>query len=573
MLHYTGMKVSLISFFVLYAIVFSAAPVQAAPRVGHAFGANIHLQQRVPADEQATVLDAAQSAGMQWAREEFRWEVIEPSDGVFDFTQYDAIVDSYAERNMNVLGLLTYSTQDASTKPSDNDYEFYPPDITEWKKYVRTVVRQYEGQVHHWEIWNEPNHEGFWKGTQKEYIAVLQAAANVIHDENPNAKVVLGGLSGADSDYLNGILNGIDSGVVDIVAIHPYRQIDGSFTYAPEDAQDRLNTLRSDIYNVLAVMRRHGYKKTPIWLTEMGWPTSTAGVSKTRQAQFLMRAYVEALSIPQVKKIFWYSLVDDDEQFGLLTDEYAEKRAFQSHQFIKRHIRKAKLQHTTFPNAKDFPVFTYEWHYAHTECATTRRFLKTAEDIQLTYEFEQDPSCYAPVITDAILPEHTRALQFMGKGSNADVTLRIRIRDESGEVFQYTLSMMPDQWLPYTVQLNEPAPSWNGDRNGKLDGQLKFEAVVIDNNGDTTGAGTFHIKDMKTTTDAHTYMTRFTKKGSPWAVVWRNTNSKKMPIHFGKQTRIRVKRFQKKNSVEVSSNGYYQIRLNHFTHMLKGLGQ
>ncbi|MDQ3608086.1 MAG: glycoside hydrolase family 5 protein, partial [Actinomycetota bacterium] len=84
--------------------------------------------------------------------------------------------------------------------------EYYRPTRNEdFADYARFVVDRYRDQgVHDFEVWNEPNHAVFWPSgpNAAEYTALLKAAHPAIKQADPQARVVLGGLSRNDYDFL-----------------------------------------------------------------------------------------------------------------------------------------------------------------------------------------------------------------------------------------------------------------------------------------------------------------------------------------------------------------------------------
>ena len=530
----------------------------------------MHLRQRIAEDDWDVVMDSADAAGVQWAREQFDWDVIEPSDGEYSWTSYDKVIDEYSQRGIKMVGLLTYSSSWASSNPYDPDAEFYPPDATAWKDYVATVAGHYKNEVNYWEIWNEPNHSGFWKGSVTEYADLITAASTAIKAANPNAKIVLGGLSGSDADYLDDLYTAIgDASVIDVVAFHLYRTAEGTFNHSPEDSLDGLNSLVTDIYNVKTIIRKNDKAKTPIWLTELGWTTYTGGVTTTQQAQFLMRAYTIALAIPNVKKVFWYSFSDtssdqtqSEAKFGLVDTEYSEKPALDAFTFTKKHLNRRYLKDQLLPQQTMVDNFSTNtgWKLEGEECTSGSVVITNEGRMDINYNFTGTGNCYAPVIRNVQLPTNTRALLLKIKGSNDQTTLRIRITDATGETFQYTLGYMPKQWLYYNVQLNGYSDNWNGDGDGKLDMPLKLESIVLDDKDGKQEQGKVSIDQIVASPVANTMLYRFHKNKKDLYAYWTSKKGKRNTVHLKGAGRVRIIRFKKSNKVEVSGAALYNIR-------------
>lgn len=546
----------------------------------NAFGVNMHLRTRIPEEDWSTVLQKASDAGVQWGREEFTWDVIEPSDDDFSWDAYDAVVDAYDNADIRMLGLLTYSSSWASSNPSSSDSEFYPPDVDAWTDYVTEVATRYDGRVNAWEIWNEPNHSGFWKGDVNDYAEVLAAAADAIHSVNPDATVVLGGLSGADSSYLNDVYEALGStSGIDVVAIHPYRVIGSNFNYAPEATADGLNTVTNDIYNVLAVMRAHGQTNTPLWLTEAGWTTDSTGVSEDTQARYVLRLYAIALSIPQVKKVFWYDMTDTsasdypEAHFGLLEPTtYGKKVSYEAYAFVSRHLNGRRFKDQFLAEEHTVDAFTgvNAWEFVGTQC-TNGTVEQTGTALVVNYAFTGSRNCYAPVQSGIALPSGTRAVQFTANGADDDTFLRVRVVDSTGETFQYQLGYMPSRKLFYTVQLGAHSSHWGGDNDGTLDQPLTFDSFVFDDTDGSLASGTVRIRNLVSTTVGNTYVYRYHKDNKDIYAYWSHASSPSAVVELIGAGRVRIKRFQNSSTVKTSGTGFYRIRARSFVKFLQTL--
>ncbi|MEI6297588.1 MAG: beta-galactosidase, partial [bacterium] len=56
-----------------------------------------------------------QEAGVGWVRVDFLWDDIESQEGKFDFAKYDCIVELLRNKGIQVLGILHYSANWASS--------------------------------------------------------------------------------------------------------------------------------------------------------------------------------------------------------------------------------------------------------------------------------------------------------------------------------------------------------------------------------------------------------------------------------------------------------------------------
>jgi hypothetical protein len=292
------------------------------------FGVVAAIANRVRRDEVDAYVRLLREANVQWVREEIFWHEVQFEQGgpfrwggndagLYD---YDRSIGALSGAGINVLGLLDYNPAwTKGTVTHVNDW------IGAWGDYVYQTVARYgrSGQIKHWEIWNEPNlsHFGFESGIHQvsDYVRLLDVARSAAKAADPEATIVLSGLASVWSeppspttydyfDYLEQLGQLGAWPLFDVLAVHPYRPD------APEGApwrRDNSQTLQDELWRLDQVLLRYGAK--PIWLTEMGYPSSgrRGGVGLDQQGQFLARTYVMALAHPSIEKIFWYDFRDD----------------------------------------------------------------------------------------------------------------------------------------------------------------------------------------------------------------------------------------------------------------------
>ncbi len=311
-------------------LVLSSAPrVAAAPddTYGVGFGADELLPQAPRA------LELASQANIKWVRLGIYWQDVEPNPGQFDFAADDALVASTGANKMNVLAILAYSTTwstSAPADPSDNVTHYPPRDYREWTDYVAAVVSRYAGDIHYWEVWNEPDLTEFWNGTPEQYAALLAVTYSTIKAIDPTATVVLGGQAFVDlpdhpaSEFLSQILGDAEHPAVadfDIAAFHYY--------LPPGQAPRQFARFKSTLSDF-------GIGDRPIWVTEAGLPIS-AGVPSGHPSDSGLEAQADWLemTLPTLvdlgaERVFWFQLDDNPAApcgFGLLGPDLTPRPA------------------------------------------------------------------------------------------------------------------------------------------------------------------------------------------------------------------------------------------------------
>ena len=149
---------------------------------------------RTRPDELEGAARLAVEAGVRWTREDILWHQVQPERTVWRWERYDRELGVLKARGINVLGLLCYGTPWAmSMRDANGNPDIWSlPDLSAWSDYVSAVVERYRGQIHAWEIWNEPNSQTFWhpRPDPREYARLLIAGAEAVKRADPTAWVL-----------------------------------------------------------------------------------------------------------------------------------------------------------------------------------------------------------------------------------------------------------------------------------------------------------------------------------------------------------------------------------------------
>ena len=277
------------------------------------------------------VQDGVRATGAGWTREAFAWDVIEPQSGSWDFSRYDAVLLSAAQRGLMVLPVLM--TAPGWAAPAWNAI---PSDPTAYGDYVAHVAARYGPGGSFWsahpdlaafapqyfEIWNEPYYVQFSNNdiNPGRYARLVKAAGQAGKAANPQAKFLAaaetdvqptGGsqwVSWTDAMYqavpdLNNYFDG--------VAVHPYsgnQAPDAPVNGYVHDKFVRMQTIRDKFVS-------HGAANKPFWITEIGWSTCTGNnecVSESNQAAYTAKLFdmIKTTYSSYVQGIFLYHYTD-----------------------------------------------------------------------------------------------------------------------------------------------------------------------------------------------------------------------------------------------------------------------
>jgi hypothetical protein len=316
-------------------------------------------------------LDDAVNVGATWIRVDLAWDDVQPVKGPYSWTRFDQVVAAARQRHLSILALLAYTPSWARPKGCGSD-KCGPADPATFAAFVSAAVRRYAPMgIHDWEIWNEPNSDGFWRPAPNpsQYGDLVRLSAAVIHSEQPKATVLLGSLA---AGKLTGIgipaltflkqlcADGINR-VVNAIGWHPY-----SYPQLPTspDPHNPWNLISRDSPSFESILAQAGTPHLPVWITEYGAPTGGPGLpaSGPKHPPGVFRAYVTpafqarlarvavatAQANRQVATFFWFT--DSDSAgpatkrihfFGLRRLDGSTKPAFAA---LRRAV--TELRHT-----------------------------------------------------------------------------------------------------------------------------------------------------------------------------------------------------------------------------------
>lgn len=331
----------------------TSRPSQSGLRVGLVANTQIHDQKA--GREQ----DVARRTGVQWLREEFDWDVVEPRRGRWNWRRYDTVIGEAARRRMRVLPLLNGSASWAAPR-----WNQFPDDLEEYGEYVAKVVERYgpggrfwraqpdlaEYAPTHFELWNEPYIEFFSidKVSPGRYARLARAGAAAGRAANPRAKFLLAADSfyteapGVYRNWIDGMYRAVPAlnSYFDAVAIHPYSSGVSPDVYTPAAGTRwqfrRIEEMRSRLV-------AHGAADKPLWITEVGWATCRGHhdcVSERAQAAYITRVfdYARGPYAGFVDAVFVYHMNDwgppdrteKEYWFGLRRRDGTHKPAFRA---------------------------------------------------------------------------------------------------------------------------------------------------------------------------------------------------------------------------------------------------
>jgi hypothetical protein len=330
------------------------APTSHARAAGPAVGVVADITWGITSAAVDQTVASMVGSGATWVRANVNWAAAEPNGpGLVDeswLTQTDYAIGKARSAGLNVLmpisdGVPYWASADPnkytdSTGPHWNK-TWRPVSFGDYAQFVSYVVNRYKAVgVDTYELWNEPNTARFWPSgpSAAEFTSLLAAAYPAAKQADPNATVLMGGLSKNDYTYLQQMYAAGAAPYFDAVAVHPYTgSADPTWCWDQSGTTQLAVDAFCGIEQVRSTMVTNGDAAKSIWLTEFGWSTSsgTYGVSESTQASYLTSALTKVASYPYVTAAFWYSFrdtgtdpTDYESNLGLLRNDFTTKPAY-----------------------------------------------------------------------------------------------------------------------------------------------------------------------------------------------------------------------------------------------------
>ena len=323
-------------------------------------------------------------AGVKWIRigqyenssEPTSWDWVEQKRGVYAVSpELDDYVDSLVENGVDIQVQLLYGnpmyTSPAGKKPDQirpepgsfhNDDRslysiFWPPTTAEqieaFSNYVRWTVDHFRGRIHYYALWNEED-IGYWNswGNPEEYGRLLKAFIPAVHETDPEAKVIFGGLADPSRDFAQRALDACQcASGIDVFAYHTYPGYGQNLNPESMDAgaygMESPSKLRELVRNYPGIR-----KDIPFWDDEFNSIPSWTGSDESVQAKYVTRGMLYNWAAG-VKTFVWLLAAGTDgneyDDFGLvhglryLPDDFTPRPVFGAFQNLNALFSDTKL--------------------------------------------------------------------------------------------------------------------------------------------------------------------------------------------------------------------------------------
>jgi hypothetical protein len=292
-----------------------------------------------PGDQDRSA-SALADLGARWVRLNANWADAEPRRGIYDsgwLGHYDRAIEVARAAGSRIV-LMSY--QSPSWASRSRNRETPPRHPQDFARFMGFLAARYARKVEAYEVWNEENISRFWSTgpSAAAYTRLLQFTYLAIKQVDPEAKVVFGGLSTNDYEFLERAYDAGAEGFFDVMSVHPFSCGASPETITREDDGRMTRSSFPAYQEVRSSMLARGDDK-PIWMTEIGWSTTTreCGVSQATQADYVTRAFQFIEQDPYVQMMLWYNLRNNywdhdadttEARYGLMRTDFSPKPSY-----------------------------------------------------------------------------------------------------------------------------------------------------------------------------------------------------------------------------------------------------
>ncbi len=362
---------------------------------GDVLAANVDL--RVFADgEFSAVMDALVQGGFRYVRQPVVWSEIETTQGTYDWSVYDSMVNELERRDIGMVAVVI-GAPDWSRAPETLGASNGPPaDPSRLGTFAQAFTERYGSAVPFVQVWDQPNLDDQWGGngaTGAEFLPYLAATYNGALAGYAEVQIVSPELAVRTSDFgENADLVFIDAlyafggePFFDVVAV----RLDGGTT-SPDDR--RVSSSRQNISRAVLIrelMVRNGDSATPIWATSFGWERG-GSISESEQAEFVVRALERSWAEwPWMGLMFQWAFLAPP---GSDSEGYAQVRADGTATELYRRLSETTFQDRAIADETGFApmdalsvLYDGAWENQHLEGRTFRTTDQT--DAALQFQF------------------------------------------------------------------------------------------------------------------------------------------------------------------------------------------
>lgn len=319
----------------------------------------------IRADSQAHLKTAVDELGFRYVRFHAIFHdvlgTVRIVDGrtLYDWTKIDQLYDDLLAKGIRPFVELGFTPQAMATSPQTIFYwkgNTSHPVPGAWRDlidaFIRHILSRYgAAEVRQWyfEVWNEPNLDGFWeRADQQAYFELYDSTAKTIKAIDPTLRV--GGPATAGAAWVPEFLDHVakSGSAVDFIATHAYG-VDGGFLDEKGESDTKLSAspdaIVGDVRRVREQISASRFPSLPLFFTE--WSTSYTPRDSVHDsyisAPYILTKLKASQGLAQGMSYWTYTDLFEEPGppptpfhggFGLLTREGIRKPAFFAYKYL-----------------------------------------------------------------------------------------------------------------------------------------------------------------------------------------------------------------------------------------------
>ena len=273
------------------------------------------------------VIEVLKKLGIRKIRDDIRWELVQNSDGQYDFSRTDKWINSLTQNGIEIQAVLGFPTKDQL----GDDYKISDEEeMNNYVEYVTETVKHYP-QIKQYEIWNEPNGSYTTEEEIELYTKTFLKIREVVNEIDPEIELVAGATMTPDNDetyrrssekFIEEI---VKKGINEAETPYSIHLYDWDRSWIWNTRYQKIISNHNELINNLG-----GFNK--YYITETGIPAYTDS-SKESQAKQLIQQMV-LIEKNNIEYYSIYSLRDNqnttsnENNFGILNYDYSPKQAY-----------------------------------------------------------------------------------------------------------------------------------------------------------------------------------------------------------------------------------------------------
>lgn len=391
----------------------TSGPLNTAFR--HSVGAG-RANEGLRADWQRQLIEAKNACGFEYIRMHGLLEddmgVYREENGkpVYNFQYIDELYDFLI--SIRVRPFVEFGFMPGALASGDKTIFWWrgnvtpPKDYEKWAGLIEALVQHWtdrygKKEVSQWifEVWNEPNLDGFWAGDMKEYFKLYAATAHAVKKVSPNYRV--GGPATAGNGWIQETIDFCEETKtpLDFLSTHTYGVDVGfldEFGGRGTASSKNPDSVSGDVKRVREQIRSSSMPSLPLFYTE--WSSSYTPADPLHDSYFSAPYIIEKLndSMGFAESMSYWTFTDIFEEagprmtpfhggFGMINYQGIKKPSFRAYELLNKlgsEKLKVDAPRTIATKSKDGSVQALFWDFSNTLPAETNNQAYYITDIK-----------------------------------------------------------------------------------------------------------------------------------------------------------------------------------------------